>query len=418
MTNFQPGSLDGVTVIDFTTELAGPLATRHLADMGAKVIKVEAYKGGAAERHLGYQVTHDGVTQSSGSIHVNRGKNSICIDFQSPEGLKVIQEMIKKADVMVESFAPGIAESLKLDYESVKKIKEDIIYCSVSCFGNWGPDSHRPGSELIAQAASGWTSRGIPVQIAATNVCSHFGAFHAVLGINGALFAREEKGIGQHIDISMVDCQFTVFENAVPWYALGKAVGKEILPAKGNSRLSSGYAPYGIYEGKDGLIAIAVLSDSRWEPLVNIMGPNFAWLLTDERLKDVYSRNTNTAVINEAVDKWVAESDSVYEIQRLVESVDVSCAVAKTIEELVEDEHILARDMLPIVEQPFIGPMKMVGNPIKFSETPSCIRGYSPFLGEQNKKVLADVLGYSDEQVKALYSAGVLYHEPAVERLT
>jgi CoA:oxalate CoA-transferase len=148
------------------------------------------------------------------------------------------------------------------------------------------------------------------------------------------------------------------------------------------------------------------------------MGEKYAWLLSDPRTKDVYSRCTNVTMVHQALEEWVLSQDSVKEVERLLDKQNVPCMRARTIEELVDnDPHIIARDMTPVVEQPFIGPMKMIGSPIKMSETPSCIRGYSPLLGEHNDKVLSDILGYSKEQVNALYDANVIYHEAAVDRL-
>lgn len=151
--NMKPGSLDGVTIIDFTWVLAGPHATKLLADMGATVIKIEPYEVGANERHLAHQTNHNGINQSSYSINVNRGKKSVCINLKTTQGMELICELIKKADILVENYAPGVMDRLGLDYDSVKQIKEDIIYCSISCFGHWGPYSHKPGYDLIAQVA-------------------------------------------------------------------------------------------------------------------------------------------------------------------------------------------------------------------------------------------------------------------------
>ncbi len=413
----KPGSLSGVTVIDFTWVLAGPHCTKLLADMGAKVIKIEPYGTGANERHLAMQKTHDGVTQSSYSLNVNRGKKSICVDLKNPQGKSLIFDMIRQADIIVENYAPGVMARLGLDYESARKLKEDIIYCSVSCFGHWGPYSHKPGYDLIAQAASGWTDRSEELQIAPVSIGDTVAGLHAALAVAAALHVRNIQGIGQNIDISMTDCLFSLHENTLPWYTLSQAVGEPITPPK-IGRVHSGYAPYGLYKGKNGVAAIAMLSENRWEDLIRTMGEKYEWMLADPRLKDVTSRCQNAAVIHQALDEWVMAQDSVEEVERLLDEVKVPCMRARTIEELADtDPQITARDMMPLVDQPFIGPVKMYGSPIKMSETPSLIRGYSPLLGEHNYQVLKKFLGYTDEEVQALYDAGALYHEAAVDRL-
>jgi crotonobetainyl-CoA:carnitine CoA-transferase CaiB-like acyl-CoA transferase len=168
--DLPPGSLQGVTIVDFTWVLAGPHCTKLLADMGATVIKIEPYGVGANERHLAIQKTSNGVTQSSYSINVNRGKKSLCIDLKNPQGTEIITELIRHADVIVENYAPGVMQRLGLDYDSVKEIKNDIIYCSISCFGHWGPYSQKPGYDMIAQVASGWTAQSEVYQIAPNSV--------------------------------------------------------------------------------------------------------------------------------------------------------------------------------------------------------------------------------------------------------
>lgn len=158
----KQGPLSGVTILDFTWVLAGPHATKTLADMGANVIKVERYEGGANERWQNSRVEHDGVVQSSYHINVNRGKRSLCLDLKHPLGFEIVRELLKKSDILIENFAPGVMDRLKMDYESVKQIKPDIIYCSISCFGHWGPYSTKPGYDVIAQAASGWVGQSEP----------------------------------------------------------------------------------------------------------------------------------------------------------------------------------------------------------------------------------------------------------------
>lgn len=415
--NIKPGCLEDVTIIDFTWVLAGPHATKLLADMGATVIKVETYEVGANERHLALQRTCNGVSQSSYSINVNRGKKSICVNLKDPRGKELICELIKQADVVIENFAPGVMERLGLDYESVKKIKADIVYCSISCFGHWGPYSNKPGYDIIAQVASGWNTQNEVFQVAPVAIGDTVAGIHAALAVVSALYARKQTGIGQNIDISMMDCLFSLHENTVPWYTLGQALGETIEPPK-IGRFHGGYAPYGIYKGKDGVVAIACLSENRWEPLIRIMGEKYAWLIDDPRTREVGLRCKNAALIHQALDEWVMAQDSVEEVERLLDREKVPCMRARTIQELVDnDPHVLARGMMPEIDQPFIGPVKMFGSPIKMSETPSCIRGYSPFLGEHNEKVLADVLGYSQDQVNDLYETKILYHETAVERL-
>ena len=190
MAKLKPGPLTGVTVLDFTWVLAGPHAAKTLADMGANVIKVEQYKAGANERWLPKRVEKNGVTQSSYTINVNRGKRSICVNMKSPKGMEIIKKLIKKSDVLIENFAPDVMGKLKLDYDKVKEIKPDIIYCSISSFGHWGPYWDRPGYDMIAQGASGWSNQSKPPIIAPMSIGDTVAAIHATTAINAALYHR------------------------------------------------------------------------------------------------------------------------------------------------------------------------------------------------------------------------------------
>lgn len=413
------GPLAGVTVLDFTWVLAGPHATMALADMGADVFKVEAYPRGTHERWQPLQVEKNGVTQSSYHIRLNRGKKSLCINLKDPKGKEVIHDLIKKTDILVENFAPGVMDRLKLDYESVKKIKNDIIYCSISAFGHWGPNCQKPGYDVIAQAASGWiglTRQKIPAPIAIGDTTA---AMHACTAVLAALRHRMVSGEGQNIDISMVDCLFSLHETAFPFYWTGAAAGNPVVPPLMDKQ-SSTSAPYGIYSGKNGAIAIAILTESRWPELVDVMGPGYEWLKTDPRTCKITERCSmaNAHLVHKAVESWVMSQDSVEEAERKLEAAGVPCSRVKSIEELaVTDAHIGAREMRQEKFQPFLGVMNMFGSPMKFSETPSGIQGYAPFLGEHNREILSTVLGYSAERIESLYREKVLYQGPEVEKL-
>jgi len=419
MEQLKPGPLNGVTILDFTWVLAGPFATRILGDMGAYIIKVERYKDGTNERHLPLRITHNGVIQSSYNLNCNRSKKSICINLKNPRGMVLIHELIKKSDVLIENFAPGVMDRLKLDYESVKKLNKKIIYCSVSCFGHWGPYSHKPGYDMIAQGASGWTDQSISPQIAPVSIGDMTASVNAAVAICAALYSRQQTGVGQNIDISMMDCLFALHENTLPWYLISSAIGKPVDPPK-IGRHHPGYAPYGIYKGKDGYITIASLTQPRWEGIVKTMGRDYEWLLKDPRAADVSTRCTeeNAPFIHKVVEEWVMAQDSVAEAERKLEQNGCPCLRVRSVKELADsDPQIKAREMMVEVEQPFIGKVRMYGSPLKMSETPTGIRGPAPLLGQHTEEILSTVLGYKKEQVKELYDQEVVYNEPAVDRL-
>lgn len=419
MKETKPGPLSKYTILDFTWVLAGPHATKTLTDLGANVIKVEQYKVGANERWLPLRVTNDGVTQSSYSINVNRGKKSICLDLKTPDGMELIRKLIQKSDVIIENFSPTIMERLNLDYESVKKIKSDIIYCSISCFGHWGPYSHKPGYDIIAQSASGWIAQSNPEIMAPVSIGDMNASMHACTAILSALLFREQTGIGQNIDISMMDCLFWLHENTLPWYMITEATGTPKEPMQVGAK-HPGYAPYGIYKANNGAIAIALLTEARWPGLVEAMGEEFCWLKDDPRFTTIPLRcsTENAPALHETIEKWVMSQASVEEAEKKLEEAGVPCMRVRNLVELAtSDPQVQAREMISRVYQPFIGPMMMFGSPLKFSETPSGIRGYAPLLGEHNREILQNALNLSNEAIDQLYQQGVLYHEEAVERL-
>jgi crotonobetainyl-CoA:carnitine CoA-transferase CaiB-like acyl-CoA transferase len=419
MEKIKPGPLSHVNVLDFTWVLAGPHATKTLADMGANVTKIEHFKNGTNERHQAFQVQKNGITQSSYHLHLNRGKKSLCINLKHPRGIELVRGLIKKSDLIVENFAPGVMERLQLDYESVRKIKPDIIYCSISAWGHWGPNTHKPGYDAIAQAASGWVGLtsahvGAPVAIGDTTA-----SMHACTAMLAALIHRMITGQGQNIDIALVDCLFSVHETSFPSYWISAAVGKPFVMPR-TAQKSPTSSPYGVYKGKNGSISIALLSDNRWPELVDLMGPQYKWLKTDPRTVDLAARckTENVYLVHDSLEAWVMSQDSVEEAERKLQEAGIPCSRVKSIEELATtDPQIGAREMRIDMLQPFLGPVKMYGSPLKFSETPATIRGYAPFLGEHNREVLSEVLGYSQAEIDALYKDDVLYEAPEVEKL-
>jgi crotonobetainyl-CoA:carnitine CoA-transferase CaiB-like acyl-CoA transferase len=415
----KPGPLSHLNVLDFTWVLAGPHASKTLADMGANVIKIEHFKKGTNERHQALQVEKNGITQCSYHLHLNRGKKSLCINLKHPKGISLIHGLIKKSDIVIENFAPGVMERLHLDYESVKKIRPDIIYCSISAWGHWGPNTHKPGYDAIAQAASGWigltsTHVGAPVAIGDTTA-----SMHACTAMLAALVHRMGTGQGQNIDISLVDCLFSVHETSFPSYWISEAAGVDFTTPL-TTKQSPTSSPYGVYTGKNGSISIALLSDNRWPELVDLMGPGYEWLKTDHRTVDLAARckSENVRLVHDALDAWVMSQDSVEEAERKLEETGIPCCRVKSIKELATtDPHIGAREMRLTMDQPFLGPVKMYGSPLKFSETPATIRGYAPFLGEHNREVLSTVLGYSEAEIETLYQEDVIYEAPEVAKL-
>lgn len=413
--DIKPGALNGLLVLDFTWVYAGPFASRQLVDLGADVIKVERYELGAIERHYYLELERNGVRQSSYSTFLNRGKKSICIDIKTKEGRNIIMDLAKRADILLENMSPGAMSKLHLGYEDVKKVNPKIIYCSICCFGQYGPYSHEPGFDIIAQAASGWVGQADPTNQAPVAIGDCVAGIHATTAILAALYYREKTDMGQYIDISMTDCLFHLHEANPPAYLFSM---REIAP-KPIARWHSTIAPYGIFKCTDGFIVIAAISEDTWKTLVESMGSEYEWLLTDPRTSRLDARLTaeNAPFIHQLLEDWLTKFDSVNDAERLLKEAGVPCMRVKTFTEVVDDPHIQAREMIVKMKQPFVGKVETYGSPFKMSATSAGVRGYAPLLGEHNRQILSSMLGCSDEQVNALYERRVLYKETAVDKL-
>lgn len=206
MANRGRNSLAGLRVLDFIWVYDDPFATRHLADLGAEVIKVEPYRVGALERYYYRVIERHGVKQSSYFLFLNRGKKSLSMNLRLKKGLKIANELIAKSDIMLSNMTPGSMTRLGLGYDMVRKVNPKIIYCTISCFGHHGSYANEPGFDLIAQAASGWCGQSDPPTQAPLAIGDSNAAMHATTAILAALYYREKTGIGQNIDISMTVC--------------------------------------------------------------------------------------------------------------------------------------------------------------------------------------------------------------------
>lgn len=411
----ENGPLQGITVLDFSWVLTGPYATRTLCDLGAEVIKLERYKEGSAERHFPLELHENKVTQSTYDIFCNRGKKSICVNVKNPKGKQTTYDLIKKSDIIIENFAPGTMDRIGLGYENAKKINEKIIYCSISCFGQYGPYRNKPGFDIIAQAASGWTSGNKNPQAAPSAIADTVAGIHSTTAILAALYAREKFGIGQYIDIAMTDCLFGLQESAIPFYSISKSIGKPVELGK-VGRFTDGYAPYGIFNGKNGSINIAAITPSTFERLLKAMGKEH--LLGDERVNTVAARCANGPYINKIIEDWIAEQGTVEKAEEILTEHNVPCMRAKSHKELIDsDPNIAARNMLVDIDQPFMGKIKVTGSSIKMSETECKVRGHSPLLGENNEEIFRDLLGYSEEKIKDLYESEAIYQSDVAAML-
>jgi crotonobetainyl-CoA:carnitine CoA-transferase CaiB-like acyl-CoA transferase len=399
-----PAMLAAVKVLDFTQYLAGPTVTRFMAEMGAQIIKVEQAPMGDPARLL--PAIKNG--RSGYFVQQNRGKRSLCLDFARPESLEVLRALVREVDVIVENYGPGVMEKRGLDYASVKKINPRIIMASISAFGKTGPYAHKVGYDFIAQAFSGLMSMtgapDGPPMFVGLGIADQGSGVHAFSAIGYALFYREQTGLGQHIDISMVDALFHMHEVNVQAYRLTDGA---FVPHRMGSHHPL-ICPCGAFKGPDGYIVILVL-DRQWAALAAAIGrPD---LIDDPRFASGVERGKNQKELIAIIEAWMAAQGSNAAVLEQLEARRVPAAPVMSVVEALDHPYFKARNMIRTVTDPILGELTIPGFPLRFSEFPELPAIEAPLLGEHGAEVLKQYLGMTEAQVEALRAAAVLFSE-------
>ena len=405
----QAPPLKGVRVIDYSHFLAGPYMGRCLAAMGAEVIKVERPKAGDAGRAHAYFVGD----QSGYFLQQNMGKQGLCIDLKDPRGLALMHKLTDTADVFLENYRPGALDKLGLGYKELSERNPKLVYCSVSAYGHTGPDSHRAGFGLIAEAKSGIMamvgSPGEAPPLLRIALGDMYTGIHGVAAVCAALLGRIGSGRGQHIDMALYDCLVSMHEYAVQSYTLSG--GREIPVQTGHDLPQS--TLYGVFTAADGHLVIAAQVDDAWKRLAKLIGgdlgdPGFA---TDTRFHTLTGRNTHRLALLAPVRAWVA-SRSVAQCLAALDAIDVPSAKVQNIAEVLADPQVQARGMLIEQQHPTVGKVQLPNLPFHFSEVDTTVTQPAPLMGQHNRSI-AQSLGYSAEEIAQLEQDGVLYAEAA-----
>jgi len=408
--NSQPLPLTGIRVIDYSHFLAGPHMSRCLAAMGAEVIKVERPKAGDPGRASPWVV--GGV--SGYYLQQNMGKEGLCVNLKDPRGLELIHKLVADADVFVENYRPGALDKLGLSYAELAKLNPRLVYCSVSAYGHTGPDAQRPGFGLIAEAKSGAMSLvgvpGEPPPLFRMPLADMYAGMHGVSAICAALFGRVASGRGQHIDIALYDCMISMHDYAIQCYTMSG--GKEMPVQTGHDLPQS--TVYGVFAARDGYLVIAAQVDDAWKRLARLIGGDT--YAADTRFHHAAGRNAHREEILAKVRAWTSAQPSVKACCVALDAAEVLCAPVQRIDEVVADPQVAARNMMVEQDHPLLGKVRLPNLPFRFSSCDTSPRGVAPLLGQHNRNVAAR-LGYSSEEIESLVADGVLYAEPAVERL-
>jgi formyl-CoA transferase len=400
--------LDGIFVLDLSRILSGPICTMSLADMGARVVKVEPPPHGDDTRLWGPPFLDDTSTYF---LSINRNKQSLALDLKSPQGRDILWRLVDRADVLVENFRPGVLKRLGFGAEEVAERNSRLIYCSVSGFGHTGPQKNRPGYDVVAQGESGLMdltgySDGPPAKMG-SSLADIIAGLYAMNGILLALLARQKTGKGQVVDISLLDSLVsTLTYQAMIYFATGRS------PRRMGTRHPS-IVPYESFQARDGFINIGVANEKQWARLCELLG--IAPLASDPRFSTMAARIANYDELRPLLADVMSQMNR-SDIMRLLDEGGIAVGSVNTVAEALEHPQIQARNMVIELTHPEYGLLKMLGIPVQLSETPGKVVTAPPRYGEHSRAVLAE-LGFSDMTIRELIELKVTA-EPASRDLS
>ncbi len=420
----MPGPLDGVKILEFTEIIAGPLGGMLLGDMGADIIKVEP-PWGEPWRFAQEFIPNESRTY----ISLNRGKRSLPLDLTKPEALEIVHKLIPDTDVVIINARPDVPYNLGIDYESMSRVSPRLIYCENTAFGRKGPDSYRPGYDIVVQAMTGLmasegkSADGVPVQIQSTAVADYATGLTIAWSVCAALFHRERTGQGQKIEASLLGSALAVQGGRfMQVAAIDDEPRAELLASlarlkdegapyeevqkvyRQSSPFRRGNIYYRTYQAKDGAVTVGCLSDRLRKRMADVMG------LHDIRFQPGYDSTSEEAIaFNEELLKKAQDlfrQKSVEEWLALLDKAGVPAGPLRFVEELVNDEQVVANDLVVELEHSLAGSVKMVGPPFSMSESPLEAKRASPALGEHTDEILGQ-LGYAPAEIQRLKDEGV-----------
>jgi len=394
------GPLDGFTVLDFTRVLSGPYCTMQLADMGARVIKVEQPGKGDDTRAWGPPFVHG---ESAYFLSINRNKESLTLDLKTAETMRVLEPLLAKTDVLVENFRPGTMARLGLGYEQLAGRFPRLVYCSVSGFGQTGPRRTEPGYDAVVQAEGGLMSitgeaGGQPFRLGVAIADIASGMF-AVQGVAFALLARERTGRGQLVDVGMLDATAALLTyQAGIYFATGATPGR-----MGNRHPT--IVPYETFDAADGGFVVAVGNDEQWRRFCAVLEQEP--LAVDERFATNRGRVANYDTLRPILAGTLRARTRTAWVDDL-RVAGVPCGSVRDVAEVLQDPQLEARDMIRQVEHAVAGATRVIGVPIKLSETPGAVRTAPPSLGQHTTAILKHDVGLDDAAIGRLRAAGVV----------
>ena len=403
------GALEGVRVLDLTRVVAGPLAAQTLADLGADVIKIERVGDGDDLRTLGppwIEGRPGAPEQSTYFQMVNRNKRSMSLDFSNPEGAEVLRRLSAEADVLIENFRTGTLAKYGLGYEDLRKINPRLVYCSITGFGQTGPYQDRSGYDYLVQAMGGQMAvtglpeadGGIPTRVGVP-IADITSGNNSTIAILAALLHRDKTGRGQHIDISLFDSQVALLMNNIGSWLNARAP----LPRTGNEHPTA--VPNGVFECADGFILIATFNDREFARFATALGK--AEWAEDARFIRSRDRLENRSILTKEINTVLSTQTRAHWMGRILEA-KVSCGPINEMSDIEDDPQLQARDMFVTLEHPVTGRVRLVGSPLRFSETPVVYRNAPPLAGEHSAEILQQYLSLSPDELDQLRKRSII----------
>ncbi len=395
-------ALEGLRALDLTHMLSGPYATMILADMGMEMIKVEPLQGEGTRKLLARDRKNSLHGMGAYFITLNRNKKSVCLNLKSEEGREVFYDLVRESDVVFDNFSVGVTERLGLDYPRLKEVNPRIISCAVTGFGSEGPGCRRPAFDQVVQAFGGGMSITGPDRDSTTRagipIGDLGGGMFGVMGVLAALYERERSGQGQHVDISMLDCQISMLNYMATMYFLSGEVPTPI----GNSHFV--HVPYNSYRTADGAIILAVIVDSFWDHLVELLDHE---PLRKEEYRTQPARLRDKELIDRTLNELFVAQPTAYWLERLEEK-RIPCAPINTLKDALGDEQVLHRKMVVPLAHPEGDTTRGPGNPVKMSRTGEDSFSPAPLLGQHTDQVLGKILRYDEKKIARLRGSEVI----------
>ncbi len=392
--------LAGFRILDLSRVLAGPFCTMLLGDLGAEVIKIERPGTGDDTRAWGPPFVSG---ESAYYLCANRNKKSLTVNLKAAAGQEIIRRLARVSDVLVENFKVGELAQLGLGYDHLKALNPGLVYCSITGYGQTGPDSGLPGYDFIIQGRGGVMSitgepTGEPMKVGVAIADITAGLF-AANAIQAALLARVRTGRGQAIDIALLDTQVAWLANVASNYLVsGQRPGRF-----GNAHPT--IVPYQSFHAREGFFCLAVGNDGQWQKLCRLLGRSE--LAVDPRFATNPARVQHRDVLIPMLQEVFVTQDSAFWLREIA-AAGIPCGPVQTIDHVFADPQVLARDMVWTVPHPAVGEVRLTGSPLKLSETPVAYRTHPPLLGEHTDEVLTSLLGYAPEEVARLRAEGAV----------